>query len=352
MAQWTVRKATFEDKEQILALHHRVFGKELSESQWNWQFAQNPTAKSIIYVAVTDTGKIVGHHCLVPVPFQFHRKNSVAGYSILSMIDPEFQRQGMLKALASASEEELEKDVTTTRLTFLNDNSLPVYTKYLEWSEIGEKPPIYFTVLDPSPVVAKKFGSLLGNIVSTFSGLTRVLHPTVKDPSLTVVECKNFDHRFDLLWEKVSTELELSTIRNANYLNWRYCQNPKDYTILSVERNKELKGFVVFRSEEKFGYRMGYIADLLFDPAVPNAGNFLLSLAIQRLRNQKSALVSSLVPAHRPSQKLYQRFHFIPLPKFLMPHGMHFCFKVPTDLVSDFANKNNWFLSWSDHDIV
>lgn len=352
---WSLRKATSADKDQILDLHQRTFHSPLSPEQWAWQFEENPTGKAIIWIAVTPSGQVVGHHCLVPVPFQQGNETAIAGYSILSMIDPNYQKQGMLKSLAAASENQLTEELTPIRLTYLNDNSLPVYTKHLGWTEIGEKPPIYFTVLDPTPVVEKLIGRSLTHLFSKPIKLsTRVFFQKyAKDNSeINFAELREFDSRIDTLWKKFSASITFATIRDARYLNWRYLKNPKRYRVLAAEKAGEILGFVVFRSEEKFHYRIGYIADLLFDPAFNDVGGSLLSRALDKLREENCSLVTALVPEQEPTHSLYRSFRFLPLPKFLMPHGMHFCFKVEKSDISRFSDKKNWYSSWSDHDVI
>lgn len=354
-SKWSLRQATPKDKPQILALHERVFHVPLSEPQWDWQFMHNPTAKAVVWVAVTPEGKIVGHHCLIPIPFWKEGKRTIAAYSILSMIDPAFQRQGMLKALANASENQFTQEVTPTRLTFLNDNSLPVYTHSLGWTEVGKKPPIYFAILNLKPLAVKAVG---GKIAPLFSPLlawaNKLFHPKKREftPEFEITESQSFDAALDELWECFSHSIHFSTLRDAQYLNWRFFKNPKQYCVFQAKKGGKLVAFIAFRSEKKFGYRMGYIADLLFSPAEPKAGEALLSHALARLREEGCAIVTSLVPPHAPTQTLYRGFRFFPLPKLLMPHGMHFCFKGDMTDFPHFQDKNNWYLSWSDHDIV
>jgi hypothetical protein len=51
-----------------------------------------------VYLAETPEGRIVGHYSLIPTPFRRGGKQVLAALSIQSMIHPDFQRQGILKA--------------------------------------------------------------------------------------------------------------------------------------------------------------------------------------------------------------------------------------------------------------
>jgi hypothetical protein len=61
-----------------------------------------------------------------------------------------------------------------------------------------------------------------------------------------------------------------------------------------------------------------------------------------------SALASG--PAALPS--VLKHGGFLPIPKFLMPHGIHFCARSLDTAQPFHIRKEDLHLSWSDHDVV
>ena len=64
---WTIRPYQPGDEAQILALFKKVFGIERSLQHWYWKFRDNPGGDTHIYLAVTESGRIVGQYAGLPV---------------------------------------------------------------------------------------------------------------------------------------------------------------------------------------------------------------------------------------------------------------------------------------------
>ena len=124
-------------------------------AHWRWQFPSNPFSRPIVYLAETPDGRLVGHYALIPRPFRDGSRRTLAALSIQSMVHPDFQKQGILKALAAAAEKQLDEDGVDIGITFLNDNSLHAYTQHFGWTELAGSNFILFTVLECGPAIQK-----------------------------------------------------------------------------------------------------------------------------------------------------------------------------------------------------
>ncbi len=357
---WSIRPIVPTDGAKIQALSATVFGTEMSDAVWRWQYLDNPCSRPIAFVAETGNGRIVGHYSLIPVPFWRSGSVETAAYSVLSMVHPDFQRQGMLKELAAAGEHQLDEDAISTGVTYLNDNSLTVYTQRLGWTRLEGPLPVYWSVIDaplvasgaglPQPLKAIAIaGAWLGKLPTA-----AVFRCVTTDLGVEIREMERFDRSVDALWDSVADKFQYAIVRNSMYLNWRYADNPTDYRIFLAGPDGECNGFVVIRAEEKFGVRFGYIADLVFDPEDPDVGLALLRHARRELHAMGCGMISALALQPAEQVRAFRSAGFRRLPKPLLPHGIHFCVKDRTDRQEDalLSRPEDWFVGWGDHDVV
>ena len=343
------------DEDKILKLFHHVFGPNYSLEGWRWQFKENPFSRPIIWVAENQNGELVGHYCLIPVPYYHEGQSLKAAFSILSMIHPDFQRRGLLKQLAEACDRQLKDDRIELGLTFLNDNSLPVYTTTFGWRKVFKVLPVYGRILDASEVLKKYTSSrfllkVSGKIIGLiYSMVTTPLWFAVKNQKVVIYEISDFDVRFDELWSEFRKNIESGVERKHQYLQWRFCLNPKQYRILAAKEDDQLKGFVVIREEKKFNVKMGYVAELVF--LEKHVGAALLKYACQVLKQSGCGMVTGLFTSPKQYKWVLKMHRFVKLPGFLMPHGIHFCEKKLSPNISHLPGRGI-YLSWSDHDVV
>jgi GNAT superfamily N-acetyltransferase len=361
---WSVRPSTPDDGPAIVRLHELVFGRAMSLEHWRWQFLANPWSRAVVTVAVRPDGELVGHYALVPLRLDDGDANVVpqrlVAWSILSMIHPEHQRQGVLRALAQAAEALLDAAGVTVGATFLNDNSLPAYTRHFGWTEVGQRPPVYFTVIDPRPPLAARAGAFLAAVLAPLARVaTRALFPTASRPRPDGLELRHhaaplpvFEAPYDRLWDRVRPRVGLATRRDAAYLEWRLRACPRPYEIIEATRDGTLLGMVALRAEDKFGERLGYVVEFLFDPDAPDVGLCLLLAARDQLRRTGCSLATMLVGGAPFLEPTVRAAGWRPMPGLLMPHGMHFCVKARAQgSPAEPTRASRWFLSWSDHDV-
>jgi len=352
---FTIRYYRAGDETRILRLFHDVFGPGYRLEDWQWQFLSNPFSRPIIWVAENQDGELAGHYCLIPVPYHHEGRSLKAAFSILSMVHPNFQRRGLLKKLAEACDRQLQDDGIALGLTFLNDNSLPVYTSHFGWQKVFRTLPVYFRILDARVVMQRytpaRLPQWLGGLLVDlgFFALTAPRALPYRPSHFPISELGGFDARFDTLWAEFSRCIHSGVERSRRYLDWRFGQNPKQYRIFAAENGGQLLGFAVVRAEVKFGVKMGYVAELAFlDKQI---GTALLAHACQALRRAGCGMVTGLFAGDARCHGVLRQNRFLPMPGFLMPHGIHFCEKqLSPDLSPTPGHKV--YLSWSDHDVV
>jgi hypothetical protein len=162
-----------------------------------------------------------------------------------------------------------------------------------------------------------------------------------------------FDERANDLWEQASVAHKVLVVRDAEYLNWRYFENPEgDYVIFLARRDDEIIGYLVLTCDTRFGLRVGYVVDMLTIPAEPNVAHGLLSQAVEYFREQQLDIVSCLMLEHTLYAKVLKKNGFVTLPQRLFPQGLYLGVRRHTDEYSEqfISDSENWFVTWGDHD--
>ena len=348
--EWTLRALRLADGPAILSLSQNVFGSSPTLAQWKWQFADNPFGAPIVVGVEGEAGALVGHFALVPLPYLRDGRRCRAALSVQSMVHPAFQRRGMLKLLADAAADRAEKEGLVATMAFLNDRSVHAYKKHFGWSEPSGLNFIHVAVLDVGETFRGLVHRQLGREIPLLRavGISMVPSPPPR-VRYRIGTVARFDERADALWRSFSRELRFSVDRSATFLNWRTAGVRGSYTRFIAEEGDALAGVVITRTEEKFGFRFGYICELLFETTRADAGTELLTHALQHLRASGCCMATAVTSGSAAIARALRHSRFVRLPRRLMPHGIHFCAKQPG---ASNLPRAAWFLSWLDHDVV
>ncbi len=80
---------------------------------------------------------------------------------------------------------------------------------------------------------------------------------------VTVEMVDSFDQRFDNLWDRLSPQFGLISVRDSRFLNWRFRDCPtRKYETFAATVQGQLRGYVVVRGEKRDGQCHGYVVDL------------------------------------------------------------------------------------------
>jgi GNAT superfamily N-acetyltransferase len=128
---------------------------------------------------------------------------------------------------------------------------------------------------------------------------------------LGVVDIDSFDERADTLWDEASTAFDFAVVRDADYLNWRYC-DPRAgvYRVRGVIDEGQLLGFIVTgaRGPKRDD---GEIVDLLVAPGRDDVLQALVADAIQRAKADGAVALTLLMPRSHPYRETFLRAGFV-----------------------------------------
>jgi GNAT superfamily N-acetyltransferase len=187
--------------------------------------------------------------------------------------------------------------------------------------------------------VVGKGVSALGNLILSFGNRSARAGAGFEARALV----GRFDDRFSELWRRLAPRREVVGRRTAEYLNWRYLDNPRSsYEIVTVERQGQLMGYAVYSNKG----REAIVVDLYGDPEAV-VEDALLAVVIDDLRGTDVQTLSAPVLEQSPLIPALERWGF--RPRETSP------FVVSTrsggkwdGLVTE---ARNWFVTHGDRDV-
>jgi len=332
---WTVRPYRSGDEAQILALFKKVFGVERSLQHWHWKFRDNPGGGKLIYVAVTASGRVVGQYAGLPVMMNWDGRTLHLVQIIDVMVDPEFRaglkKPGLFVKLADCCIRE-----------------------YGGAGGFGFPPPL------PLRVGRLVGYSELHAVQQLAKGLQDARSPawsrSISSWQWVVEEVPAFDARADRLWTRCQSELPVSAVRDARYLNWRYARHPEVcYRLLVVRRrlSDEWAGLAVLRlggGKATAHLGQGETAACLIDWLVPLDARVPAELLLARCEAMGwGAGMRDIYVWFRPGSAQWGLFierGFRP-----EPTPMHFVALRRIDTISLEWARDRWYYTMGDSDL-
>jgi hypothetical protein len=289
---WSIRSYRRGDERQILKLFHRVFAKERSLAHWEWKYRDNPEGAHI-HVVETEAGEIVGHYAGIPVRVAVDGEAYVFSQLVDTMVDRDYRRglkkPGMFAQLfIKFAEDYGGHDRAAIMYGFPTPEALRIGQRLLGYV------PLHQVVKLVRPVGGVPHQTPWRRVVD-------VLHQV----RVRVRQVARFDTLVDRLWEECRRELQIATIRDARYLNWRYADCPDVmYRLLAAEgmMGASLQGIVVLRFDS-LGQGVGFLMDWLVPLRAKAAADQLLE------RSFEEAELAGLKELHAwlpPSSPWYQ----------------------------------------------
>ncbi len=357
--RWIARSYLPGDETGIQKLREKIWGdlekEKLSLEFWRWQFIENPAGKGFIQVA-DDHGIIAGHQPVVPTDFLINGQSLKFAMSVDTMTHPDYQKQGIFSTLSKAAYEEAAKSGIEIVWGFPNENSRPGFIKNLAWSDITVLP-VYAKILMTKNLLKRYFRSaLLSRWLAIFlDPICKIVFSTggAKVPGLVIQEIREFDERFDNLWNQNAHSHNIIQVRDSRHLQWRYFQIPlRRYRVFAAEQDGKLVCYMVLRSMELFDLKVGAIADLFpvhIDKKIIKA---LFHRANSVFREEGMDLMVFMIPPQ--FRTIIKGLRFLKIPDFLNLKRWYVGLRYQASQYKhDFLlNIENWFLTFGDTDIV
>ncbi len=282
--------------EGISELHLAAFGKRFDRDYWRWRYLEGPVGRGNLIVALRGD-KVVGKYGLTYLPLIAGGKETMGGLMEIS-IHPQERSWQCYKGLVRASIAESQNDKLAFRFGIISSRLVEM-NRRLGVLVLG-RIPFYIGVINVAKLLEGCYVSyplsLSGWLAQPFLGL-RIKK---KDNyGLDIRSVEQFDSSFDELWNTIAKNRNISVIKNAKYLNWRYVRCPsRKYRRLVAYRDKRMDGFIIFCATDP--RHKSFMFELMArndDSLVMKA---LISQMLKELKNEDKSHVLASFPAESP----------------------------------------------------
>lgn len=277
--QIKIRRYCQGDEVQIVDLLNLVFTnwprfdlKVTSLEHWIWKH-RDSTCKSIVTVAESNE-EIIGcwHRMTQKIKFGDHIDFISQGTDVA--VHPDYRRMKISSKMRELAEKIAAKQ--GIRL-LLGVNSNPIIRNsaltrgYVSLSNIFGYINIQDVDLHMNFSQSKNKLILKGGykILSRYNQLSHRFYLRSQKVLDTVMfrDVTKFSDKMNLFWNDVKKQYNYITVRNRDYLNWRYC-DPRggDYVIKLAEEGENIVGYLVLRINKFEEYHKGYIVDTITSP--------------------------------------------------------------------------------------
>lgn len=359
---WSVRAYKKGDEKGIFELMKAVYPEKIYDREkwmrwWGWMCMNCPAGVSRIWVAVHGN-KIIGHYPLILVNMKMGKEIEVASQNIDLMTHPDYRHQGVFSTLEKKALIEANKEGINIIYGFPNESAYPGHLKS-GWFDVCPMR-ITFKPLNLENILKKGISNKFLLRCCTIMGnlFLSIFYKTKKPPEvdgLVIYKITSFDSRINDFWKKVSNDHKILTVRDKEYLNWRYFSVPDvEYIIYLAEKNEKIYGYIVLRSEkisEARGLILGCIFDVFALPDQYDVIHCLISRAIEYFEREKVDAIACKMIIDKRFRKIFRKNGFIS--SHFIKYG-HFCVYSTHPKISEacLKDRKKWFIQLGDSDFI
>ena len=347
----------------FIELFEIVFDKKMTTKLWEWKYLENPMIidQPLIYIA-EHGGKMVGARPLLPNRMKFGDKILKVAQPCDTMVHPEHRRKGLFTKMTKFAIKDAKKRGYTLFYSFPNSLVGKIYKniKSLDW-EILSKIDASYKIFSPEKTVSSK---MTGKISTNIAKIVLKLLLSRKSKPPTLKTTKSYDvngestitDEFIELWEKLPDDLKISSVRNREYLEWRFVEHPEnDYGLFTARKNKELLGYFVTNIVKNRNLVEGRIVDYIIKDYSKEVFLSLLLEALEKFKRERCDLVSTWAYIQPDFQEVLHGYGFIKISSFPYNIFKDTSFFVVRKIVSNYLpvnplKKENWYITQSDAD--
>lgn len=325
VGQFLIRPYQDDDEEKVIQLWETAFKSKMDRHIWRWKFHDNPFGRQIM-LCVTDENKPVAAYAGIPYKANWNDKQVRFTQLIDNMSHPEYRfpvrgRKGLYALTVEC---------------FVEEFGWPKQS-VLSYGFPGQK---HF-----------KLGKLFFNYREMAGG-----GAYLKIPAESIISNKKFsfrktaivesaDSHFDNLQSAIKEDYPFAAIRDKQFINWRFFENPVQKYIVFI--GKTFVGKPISYLVLSIKGQMVTIVDIFTGRKIKEAGRLILC-ALKTLNLQNAEIVQVWLPAHHfiTKELLDCGFEKHPEPIGIIPTITYY----HPDLSSAFIDKNI-FYTMADADL-
>ncbi len=357
-----IRKMQVEDMPQIdLLLQTREnYSPQKAKERcmmMEWLAFNNPHAADddITYFIAELDDQIIAFHGHMPVKFNFGDRIEKAFHLHDLYVHKEYREQGMGFWIVLDLAEAIEKATKSFMCLFgMNPINLVIQRRmgYFETQTCK-----WVKLLNPQKQLMRslKFSFLVNAALPVSCFFLKLIDKIIlwmnpgRSGNAKIVSVARFDQRFDVLQQKIQSKLNISTVKDSAYLNWKYIDRPfKREQVFAVEENQEIRGFIVLSvSPYLKKFPQGLIVDIAADPDDVKTINSLCKKAIDFFKTEKKVHKINCLLTDQRFIKVLRKYLFVEQPgKALMLGNL----ELAGDDADALKDMDNWHLTYGESD--
>lgn len=310
----------FGNLDELSDIYKKCFNTFPPTNYFKWKYLDNPSGEAIAFVAIHNN-KIASFYGVIPEIYVVGGERVTIYQSMDTMTHPDYQRMGLFNKLAKITYSYIkEHHLQLNLIGFPGETSYPGFIKKLNWHTLIELN--YSFTLKP------------------IYNIRRLFH---KKSMAEIEKIISFNDEFDLYFnDKKYIEKTISKYMNISIANWRFTNSPvMNYSILKISEEKEIKGYVIYRIDEKMRVFIINIDVIHTD----KAQLYIQDIFSYLFQHEDTSIIYTFQSSTKLIQKTLNDNWFISNPFLKGPFSYKTPFIVYGDLEInniDFFNLKNW----------
>ena len=351
------------ERDAFRRLFQTVFHHQMTAKLWEWKYLENPMTldQPLIYIAEHE-GEIVGARPILPNRMKFGDNILKVAQPCDTMVHPEHRRKGIFAKMTNFAIIDAQKRGFSLFYGFPNLLLGKIYknVKSLGW-EVISKIDASYKIFSPSKVISttmpENILSSIGKIFFRFLSSKKCKLPSLKPAKSYDINVEStIANEIENLWQGLSVNYKISTVRDEKYVKWRFIKHPENnYKFLSARKSKELLGYFVFNIVKNDKLIEGRIVDYGIKENSKDVFLALLLEALNNFKNDECNLVSTWAFTQPQFQQVLDRCGFIRKLSFPYKIFTETSYFVANKIVSNNLpiypmDKKHWYITQSDTD--
>ena len=335
----------------FVALSQSIYGTRAvtNKEMYQWLFAENiynPRGIHLLHIA-RDKERVIASDGLIPVPLCIAGKRYLAAWSVKTMTHPDYQRQGIFRAMTEYSLARARELGIQLVLGFANSNSYPGYAKF-GWHSLLERRavirPLDIKAHLAKYLLARPLAAMGNNLFQRIDD-RRIAALAKEAGSVETAILSAAPPATQEIWDEMKDSFAVLVQRDYPYFHWRYNLRPgQDYKfVVALEGDKPV-AMLIFRTTSRGAC---FIVDYL-GPAKSRQLPALVLATIKYCRSK--GLRHILNSSGRVFDTCLRKFAFKPLKNALANNMFIACPLADIDL-SPLRREDNWFFSYGDSEL-
>lgn len=349
--EFLIEKNDCSNIEELINLSKTYYheGDIINKEYLTWQYLRNPTGKPFLIISrETSTNEMAGQYLVIPIKFKVLKEFILGSLSLNTLTSPKFQGKGLFTKMAKATYEDCTKSNAYFTIGFPNPQSYPGFVRKLDFQHLGDIP----LLIKPLKYGKFVFSFFKKNKKKHGGNININPHYDKCIKFLDFNDTKNED-KYNDFWNSVSKQYKISTCKDYAFLKWRYDDLPtREYKLFYFEEDNIIKGIVIVKAENVWGFNVGVIMDFLVLDNDLRIGKQLLKYAKNTFYQSNLDFIATLHNAAN-EYSILKKSGYFKIPQKILPQKIHFIVRLNKDFPNSkkLFNLKNWKLTFGDYDV-